>query len=278
MKAIKHILFPTDFSPTANNALLYAIALAQTVSAKIYILHVCRIPSASVSAYPIGYYEAVNMDELRQEAQKKMESLHHDFLYAPKVPYECITELGPTSELIEHTIREKNIDLVVMGSRRANGAQAWFGSVTSDIVKNSKVPVLVVPQNARFIRPEKVVLATTLDKMTHLAGLEALRTFAQVFNASVDVLHIHPVGQDYSLEQNRFRQALDQYLTNVPHRFIFVSHKDVNEGIQQYFDNHQAEMLVMMPHHHTFLEGLVHASKTKYMIFHTQKPLLALKS
>ncbi|MEQ9442998.1 MAG: universal stress protein [Cyclobacteriaceae bacterium] len=280
MKAIERILVPTDFSPTANDALLYALDLAQVVGAKVYIFHAARIPSASIatSAYPIGYYEALNMDELRQEAEKKMENLRHNFLYDPKVTYECITEVGPAADLIGQMAQEKKIDLLVMGARHAEGAETWFGSITTSMVKNSNCSVLVVPQGVRFVRPQKLVFATTLDKLTPLAGLDVLRVFAKTFGAAVDVLHIHAYGKDYTPEQNKFREALDQYLTEISHRFTFVASKDVSKGIQHYFESHDADMLVMLPQPHSMLDELLHTSKTRYMVFRTQKPLLAVKA
>jgi nucleotide-binding universal stress UspA family protein len=50
----------------------------------------------------------------------------------------------------------------------------------------------------------------------------------------------------------------------------------VNEGIQQYLDQCQAELLVMIPQHHSFLDSLLRSSHTKQMVFHTRKPLLAI--
>ena len=39
MRPIRHILVPTDFSLTANNALVYALDLAQEAEANVFILH-----------------------------------------------------------------------------------------------------------------------------------------------------------------------------------------------------------------------------------------------
>ena len=41
---MKKILFPTDFSETANNALLYALSLAESQDATVYVLHVYELP------------------------------------------------------------------------------------------------------------------------------------------------------------------------------------------------------------------------------------------
>ena len=39
---MKKILFPTDFSPSADNALHYAIELCKSLSAELVLFHACR--------------------------------------------------------------------------------------------------------------------------------------------------------------------------------------------------------------------------------------------
>ncbi len=277
MKPIERILVPTDFSSTANNALLYVLHLAQEVGAHVFILHVYRIPSAAVTAaYPVGYYEAVSMDELKLEADERMKQLEHDFLYAPQVSYTCLTQLGPAVDIIARTAQDKNIDLIVMGTQRAEGAKTWLGSVTTDTVKSSHYPVLAVPSEAHFAQPRTLLLATSLTQLPELSELDTLKTIAKKFEATIDVLYVHPEESELTREQIEVQEALDDYLLGIPHQFHFAPNEEVNEGIQQYLDQCQAELLVMIPQHHSFLDSLLHSSRTKQMVFHTHKPLLAI--
>ena len=278
MRPIRRILVPTDFSLTANNALIYALDLAQAVEAEVFILHAFHIPSAAVTAaYPVGYYEAVSMDELQKEADQRMEKLKHDYLYATQAPYECITQLGPAVDIIAHTAEEKDVDLIVMGTQKAEKVKAWLGSVTTDTVKSSRYPVLAVPHEAHFERPRTLLLATSLTQLADLHELDTLKTIAKEFEATIDVLYVHTKESELTREQAETQEALDDYLLGVPHQFHFAPHEDVNEGIQQYLDRCQAELLVMIPQHHSFLDSLLHSSRTKQMIFHTHKPLLAIR-
>ena len=277
MRPIRRILVPTDYSLTANNALIYALALAQELDAQVFVLNAYRIPSAATTTgYPIAYYEAVSIDELKQEADRRMDTLKHDYLYASNVPYECLTQLGPAVDIITHTAEEKNIDLIVMGTQKADKAKAWLGSVTTDTVKSSRYPVLAVPNEARYERPSKLLLATSLTQLSDLDELDTLKTIAKEFDAAIDVLYVSAKESELTYEQTKTQEALHDYLLEISHQFHFTPHEDVNEGIQQYLDQCQAELLVMIPQHHSFLDSLLHGSHTKQMIFHTHKPLLAI--
>ena len=44
---MKKILFPTDFSETANNAFIYAIHLAKSLEAELIVLHTFERPVIS---------------------------------------------------------------------------------------------------------------------------------------------------------------------------------------------------------------------------------------
>jgi nucleotide-binding universal stress UspA family protein len=278
MNSINRILLATDFSPTANNALLYSLDLAQALSAEVSILHACWGSSASSANYPSGYYEAVSSQEWKEQAEANMKQLEHDFLYAPQVKYQCHIRAGLAADIIQKVAKQEAVDLIVMGTRRAEGINTWLGSVTIDTIRDSLVPVLVVPENARFAPPQRFVLATSYTKVSDISGLSFLKWLVSFFRARLEILHIHSADKEYSTEQAHFRKALDHYLGELPHHFHTIEHPQVTEGIEQYLDTHATDLLVMLPQQHKFFEQLWHASQTKKMVFHTHIPLLTLRS
>lgn len=44
---MKNILFPTDFSQTADNAFIYALHLAKSLGANLHVLHTYSMPIVS---------------------------------------------------------------------------------------------------------------------------------------------------------------------------------------------------------------------------------------
>ena len=80
--AIKNILFATDFSPSAEAALPYAIGLAKQYGAKVHGLHV-RFPAT----YPVVGPEAVPQIIEAAEEQAKLEAqqLHQQLESVPHI-------------------------------------------------------------------------------------------------------------------------------------------------------------------------------------------------
>ncbi|MEM8966976.1 MAG: universal stress protein [Bacteroidota bacterium] len=276
MAPVKSILLATDFSDHADNALAYALKLAEHLESKLYILHVCRIPSAANSAYPAGYYDAVNMDEIQREADQSMNQLKQDFLSSTAVEYQCVTRPGQPPETIREVAQELAVDLIVMGTRWATGLSEWLGSVTTDVVEKCDYPILAIPSNVEFEPPRKFLLTTNLTKMSSLTALDKIKQLVHRFNAKLDVLYIRPHKKELTTEQLHFQNALENYFADTPHHLHTLVCDDVNEGIHRYLAQHEMDVLTMIPQQRNFIEQLFQASKTRHMLFHTRIPLLAI--
>ncbi len=141
---IKKILFPTDFSEGAKNALPYAIDMAKTFGAKLYLMHVIY-DIATASGLHVPHTSVDQMySEIKTSAQKELERFGlkereglTDVEYSIKrgVPYEEILKFA----------KENNINLIVIGTHGRKGIdRVLFGSTAERVVRNSSCPVLTV--------------------------------------------------------------------------------------------------------------------------------------
>lgn len=144
MISIKRILFPTDFSECAEHALKYAISLATTHEAKLYVLHVItelNIPlGLGVSAYPLSEI----YDDMEKEAQKKIQHLI-PLQFQGKVEVENIVIRGtPFLEIIK-AAKKYGIDLITIATHGRTGlSHVILGSTAERVVSMSPCPVLCV--------------------------------------------------------------------------------------------------------------------------------------
>lgn len=141
---IKKILFPTDFSEGAKNAMPYAADMAKTYGAQLCLLHVIydiatasglHIPHSSVDQM-YSELQAAAKKELERFGLRETEGLK-DVEYSIKrgVPYEEILNFA----------KDNNIDLIVIGTHGRKGIdRVLFGSTAERVVRNSLCPVLTV--------------------------------------------------------------------------------------------------------------------------------------
>jgi nucleotide-binding universal stress UspA family protein len=141
MGAIRKILVPTDFSAHADEAFRAAYTLAQAVGAEMILFHIARPPAVVVEggrflANP-GKAEAVNLWDRFQELQPKNPRV--------RVQHEVIVADRPGPAHILDLLDRLGCDLIVMGTH----GHTWlrhrlFGSVTEEVVRRARCPVMVV--------------------------------------------------------------------------------------------------------------------------------------
>ncbi|HEY8426782.1 MAG TPA: universal stress protein [Sandaracinaceae bacterium] len=142
MPEIRRVLCPVDFSPHSENAVRFAVELAEKLGAEVHLLHVYQLP---VYALPDGAMMAGPefTTKVTAELQKALSALAQSFEPA-KLPTHLV-EGVPYREVVRMT-EELGADLVVMGTHGRTGLKhLLLGSVAERVVRSSSVPVITVP-------------------------------------------------------------------------------------------------------------------------------------
>ncbi|MCC9137856.1 universal stress protein [Pontibacter silvestris] len=201
--------------------------------------------------------------------------------YATAVEPICVAKFGVAFDQILKATEAYKADLVIMGMRGEGAtSNAFLGRTTIAVMQETKVPVLAVPQSWPFGSIKSVVLAADLNQFPGSNALNWLRGFVQDFKAKLQVLHIFKEGLNEA-EQNKALatlKELDQLLYNVDFEVFFQHRKGIAEGIQQFVQDQYADLLVLAPQRHTFLDRLLNQSVTKRITKQVFIPLLALPS
>lgn len=272
---MKTILVPTDYSETANNALYYAIELAKLAKAKIILLHAYHVP------LPTGDIPVmlVSPAELEKENVMRVKKLEKDIAkkFSEGVKTEHVVRPGFVPDEILSVIKEKNVDLVVMGiAGQTKISRALIGSNTVDVIKKTKTPVLVIPRDCRFRKVGKIAFACDYQGTINSEVMDKLKEFVKLLKAKVLVLDVVKPDKVPVYENAVAGLSLENSLSGVDHSLYFPEGEDVTSEINSFVDTYQADWLVMMPHRHKLLEGIFHKSNVRQMAFHTHVPLLSL--
>ncbi len=140
MNVIRSILHPTDFSPQADSALMFALALARDQKAKLVILHVARWPARPIGLPPESA-PPPDDDVERRELERQLRQRP-----VGDLPVEYRLEYADTfAEGILKVARELGSDLIVMGTHGRTGwRRLLLGSVAEELIRKAPCPVLTV--------------------------------------------------------------------------------------------------------------------------------------
>jgi nucleotide-binding universal stress UspA family protein len=142
---MKNILIPIDFTENSKILLDKASEIAKKFDSKVWIIHIAA-PEPDFVGYGVGpeYIRNDRAEELKEEhriVQKMANELKNQNINA-----EALLIQGPTVDSILEESQQLNIDLIVMGVNEHGFLhQLWFGDTAAGILKNTKIPLLVVP-------------------------------------------------------------------------------------------------------------------------------------
>jgi nucleotide-binding universal stress UspA family protein len=141
----RNIVIATDGSENTLKAVEFGIKFAKFSRATVYALHVVDTSSLSQN-WTVGWetiYEILQNEGRRATSKVK----EHGETSGVDVK-EVLLEGHPSSEIIDFA-ENNDIDLIVMGTLGKTGLDRFLlGSVAEKVVRNSKVPVLVVRNEA----------------------------------------------------------------------------------------------------------------------------------
>jgi nucleotide-binding universal stress UspA family protein len=271
---INKILVPTDFSKVAENALQYALKVAEKCGASLHILHVKQVPMIDAT-YPADTYQlyAAELEQVESEAREKMEST---LLKGSPVKYEFYSIMGFVADEVIRHANENSIDLVIMGTTGASGlAEILVGSNAASVIGKTVIPVLIIPPGHSY-KPVTNILYSTDYNEPEFPAVSRMMYFAELYDAKVTVLHVKTEFDRYfNSESNFFARNKEQFV-NHHINIINAESGDVIEIIDKHIDDMKIDMLVMAKHNRGFFDRLFHRSLSKKMAYHSKVPLLVV--
>ena len=142
---MKKILWPTDFSGSAEKALPYVKSLTEKYNTEIHVLYVIEDIAHHKSWY--GDFEQSHIDKIiaweQKTANERLNQICESYLEGCPLYIKHIAVGDPAQEILKLIEKEK-IDSVVMANKGQKG-HFRFGSVAEKVVKNSPVPVVTIP-------------------------------------------------------------------------------------------------------------------------------------
>jgi universal stress protein A len=139
---VQHVLVPIDFSTTADQALEYAIALAQQLHARLTLLHVLDLPPVAMGEMTPGV-AATYLEAQETDAQHLLQASLDRVQRAGLQGGSLLVEGTPTHTIVD-TAGGQGVDLIIMGTHGRTGlAHVFLGSVAEHVVRQAPCPVLV---------------------------------------------------------------------------------------------------------------------------------------
>lgn len=283
---MKTIAVLTDLSERSIHAARYALHLAQKIKADVLLFNAFLVPSdmamaAGQIAWPVNEYEAIKGDAERslkalcETLEQELKSKNTPGTALPAISWQC--EEAPVAATLPLLEKNPELVLLVAATHGADVIQTFvLGNNCRELIDATRLPLLLVPDNAPVADLEKLVFATDLDS-GDIVYINALTRLAEAFAAYITIVNVDPeVPSDHKHNQ-RVNAFMQEMVLKVGYRHINyqnIPDRRVKKGLNAVLEKEQPGMLVMVHRRTDFPDFSLRSSHTKKMAAHAAFPLL----
>ncbi len=262
---MKNILVPVGSNNNAVNTLQYAIDFAEAVDAKIYLVHVYSSPKISGTVLKVDNIMERDSKEILREHLSKVNIKKVEIITSTLKGYSVIDTLKQLNKLL-------NIDLIIASSKNDVADETIFlGKITGNIIKDTKVPVLIVPAGVKFKPIKKILMTIKSGSIKSMTTLDVLEKIKITFNSRINLLQVKTPKLDArDLELNKKLESLINKL-------IPTTNATVYQGVLEFLREEDPDMICVIRRKRGFFKKLWENDSVKKIDFDSPVPLLVLK-
>lgn len=274
---MKNILLPTDFSTCAKNATYAALELAATYGATLHLYNVIDHSTNSsifIKEDEIKYPELAQKVHNTKLLMKEWEEIAKE--KNAKIKTEWAT--GNLVFNINQYIAKHNIDFMVMGSHGASGKNEFFiGSNTQKVVRSVHTPVLIIKEELKSYRIDKVVFASNFNT-SEKAAFQYLLDFVKYFKPEIHLLQINTSSwfdAPYSLTKEAMND-FKEMCGDLTCKLHFYRDWTIDAGIRNLSEKIGADLIAISNQKRHPLKRIFAGSNVEALVNHAEIPVLSI--
>ena len=268
---MKTILVPCDFSKTAIHAFQFALDIAEKSKGNVHLLHAIELPVMHDSMLmPVLSFEAQLLEDLKEKAESEFGKIKKKYAN-DKVKITTKIEFGPPSNVIKQYSKENEVDLIVMCSHGASGLREYFiGSNAEKIVRHAEVPVLVTKEY--YKGPIKdIVFPNTLDTENQEDLIMHVKALQNFFDATLHIVWINtPINFTNDTTTLVRLDVFAKRFMLKNYKIHIFNHMDPDEGIRDFSNSIQADMIAMGTHGRKGISHFLLGSLAESIVNHSK--------
>lgn len=269
------IVLPLDGSKNAENAIPYAVFLANAYAAPLHLVHILSEDE---------HRGPVDPDTASGQFKSYATDLMKGYTVTGGVEA-ALLEGNPAKRVLDYASDARGI---VLASHGRSGVKATLiGSVADKIVRNAKSPVLVVSGIDEAPQPRQGPVVVGVDgSETAEIGLAAARELAELLGSTLVLVRAYsmPVntGAEFAYYSpdllTTFETAAKDYLASIaqPRDKTVLAIGQAATIIEDAAESEQASVVVVTSHGKGFLSRVALGSTTDHLMHSLRCPLLVV--
>lgn len=263
---MKNILVPLGLSElsVSLSRLQYAIDFAKELKTTVYVVEIFKelprsgsIPSVNKTLKEIT---AASIEE-------KVSKIDTKGVEVIALPLE-----GEILEAIPKFRMQHSIDLLILGAEFSDIKNPCFlGETTGSLVKNTEIPILIVPEMYVFQPIAKILMAVKSGTVKKKNALTPVKEILSTFNAEMKLLQVKTV--DSLPEDSKFDKDLGEITTS----YKSSDNATLFQGVLEHLNENYPDLLCVFRRKRGFFAKLWEKNTVLKKDFDSRIPLLVLR-
>lgn len=195
-----------------------------------------------------------------------------------KHTFHTISKAASVVDAIKEIISNKNIDLIVMGTKGTTASKRVFiGSTTVKVIEKVRnCPIIAVPRRYTFVGLKSLIFSTDFSRAFTTGQLKALVELATIWKSTIRIFHL---SKQLSIndEEKANRETLKECLKGLQLLFYKgIVDTEVPKAIAKFSLEREADMIALVHYPRSFLDKLTKEAIVRKVSFQTKVPLMVL--
>lgn len=280
MKKPSSILVPIDYSENSATAYKFALQLAAYLTASVKLIHVYT--ELLAANRPIQMVQYPNQKLNLIEKLNRFADKHNELTTSGSVKVKTSTAVIEGVSVVGEIVRQSELhDLIVVGAKGDNmTSKNLFGSIPTLLAQKSTTAVIVVPIEAEFYPPSKILFASNWESCDDNV-VNSFIQWSQLFQSQANFLHI---TQEYAAHEfDEVKKEIHEILEesdDLAFAYLIIDKKADSPlaGILEYANEEEMDWIAVANRQKGFFNNLLGLSLTKEITLNPRNPILVVKS
>ena len=254
-----NIIIPFDMSETAFKAVKVGLNLAYKIGKEVVFLHVLKDSQSEFDP---------------EEIKGAIEKLNP---VPGKVSYRIVVKKGVPENKIAQYAEKYQAFLIVMSTRtNEKKIKDLIGSVTSEVMRFSNVPVLAIPESFAsddVTTLNKIAYASSLKSHHDLEHIDLLSTLLPIDNKSLEIINSVEGEGSIHLDNQFINTLIDAYpsVKISSKTLVYDNNSTASTAVSEYIINSDAELIVIKKHHRRAFLPLISTQFALKVMFRSER-------
>jgi hypothetical protein len=165
-----------------------------------------------------------------------------------------------------------------MGAKGTSGIEKIvFGSTTLTAIRHLTWPDVCVPAGKEYGKGiKKIGFACDFRQVVETTPVHYIRQMVKQFNAELHVLNVDYKEKRFRPETPEQSFMLHNLLEEVKPQYHFINKIDIEDGINEFAETNNLDLVIAIPKKHKLLEGIFKPSSTRQLIFQSHIPVMCV--